>query len=317
MRLLRDQQKVAIISGNSEEEQIPRIVDAIRREMRDYIAGLKNLIFYVDGGATKITFNEKGEQQKNLKETFNQKCAMDYKELKQAVDSALGDIDKGKPNQLKGKSFGLEDEEREKFIEEAKERYPSINIKAPWESKESWKPKWITPNEIKKYKKGKRKIEVTIPWVEMRGMRDVGGKIASVAIKPTPQLKGNDVREIIQIAIREALGDKKEEYSIRSGGTSTTDITRKNADKTAAVKDFISTNKLKEKYTYYFGDEFYERIGNQQIGNDEVVARDPKLQEVHTIAVNMDNTDGAAEKTHWIGRSPQAVLEFLEQIIPD
>lgn len=317
MRLLRDQIKVGIISGNSEEEQIPRIVNAIRREMRDYIDGLKNLIFYVDGGATKITFDEKGEPQKDLEETFNQNCAMDYKELKRAVDSALQDINKGKPNQLKGKSFGLEDEEKEKFIEEANEKYPNINIKAPWESKKSWKPEWITPNEIKKYKKGKRKIEVTIPWVEKRGMRDAGGKIASVAIKPTPQLEGNDVRGIIQIAIREALGDKKEEYSIRSGGTSTTDITRKNADKRSAVKDFISTNKLKESCTYYFGDEFYERKGNQQIGNDEVVARDPKLQEVHTIAVNMDNTEGAVEKTHWIGRSPQAVLEFLEQIIPD
>ena len=323
MRLLRDQIKVGIISGNSEEEQIPRIVKAIQKEMRDYIAGLKNLIFYVDGGATKITFNEKGVQQKNLEETFNQKCAMDFKELKQAVDSALGDINNGKLKQLKGKSFGLEEEERDKFIEEAKEKYPNINIKAPWESKESWKPKWITPTEIKEYNKGKKENEITIPWVEKRGMRKDEKKIASVAIKPTPQLKGNDVREIIQQAIRKALGNKNKEYSIRSGGTSTTDITRKNADKTAAVKDFIRTNELKKEYTYYFGDEFYVRNRhideeeNQQIGNDEVVARDLELQEVHTIAVNMDSTDGAAEKTHWIGRSPQAVLEFLEQIIPD
>ena|GEM_PF-5208442 len=323
MRLLRDQQKVGIISGNSEEEQIPRIVDAIKREMRDYIAGLKNLIFYVDGGATKITFGENGEKKKNLNETFNQECAMDYKELKQAVDSALEDINKG--TELGGKSFGLENQERIKFIEEANEKYPDINIKAPWESQESWKPKWITPNEIIRYKRGgKGKNEITIPWVEKRGMRNVGEKIASVAIKPTPQLEGNDVREIIQKAINKALGgDKKVEYSIRSGGTSTTDITKKNADKTAALKDFINTNKLEEGYTYYFGDEFYVRNnqgaeeGNQQIGNDEVVARDPELQKVHTISVNMNNDDGAAEKTHWIGRSPQAVLEFLEQIIPD
>lgn len=324
MRLLRDQIKVGIISGNSEEEQIPRIVLAITKEMQDYIAGLKNLIFYVDGGATKITFDEKGEQQKNLEETFNQKCAMDYKELKRAVDSALLNINKGKLDQLEDKSFGLEDEERKKFIGEAKEKYPNIDIKPPWDNIEAWEPEWITPNEIKNCQNGERKIKMTIPWVEKRGMRKDGEKIASVAIKPTPQIEGNDVREIIQKAIREALGDKKkDEYSIRSGGTSTTDITKKNADKTAALKDFISTNQLEKWYTYYFGDEFYVRNrneaeeGNQQIGNDELVAKDPQLQEVHTIAVNMDNTEGAAKKTNWIGRSPQAVLEFLEQIIPD
>ncbi len=58
MQLLRDQRKVGIISGNSEEEQIPRIVKAITEEMNDDISGLQNLTFYVNGGATKIYFDK-------------------------------------------------------------------------------------------------------------------------------------------------------------------------------------------------------------------------------------------------------------------
>lgn len=90
----------------------------------------------------------------------------------------------------------------------------------------------------------------------------------------------------------------------------------------AALKDFISSNDLTMKFVYYFGDEFYNHSGNdmdehEQVGNDEGVAIDPELREVNTIAVNLESIEGAEEKTTWIGRSPQAVLEFLEQIIPE
>lgn len=70
MQLLRDQYKVGIISGNSAEEQIPRIVEAISREMKGDKSGLKNLIFYVDGGATKIYFDESGRPINNPDNIF-------------------------------------------------------------------------------------------------------------------------------------------------------------------------------------------------------------------------------------------------------
>jgi hydroxymethylpyrimidine pyrophosphatase-like HAD family hydrolase len=308
MQLLRDQYRVGIISGNSEEEQIPRIVDAIRKEMNDDISGLKNLTFYVDGGATKISYDAKGVK-KQCKE-YNEKNAMDYSELKDAVNKALKDI-----NDLKD-SFFLNQKEQSLFMHEVYDKYAKeYNLIAPWERKADWEPAWIRPDELEEYKIQNK--ELVIPWIEMRGKRTGIDRIASIAIKPTPSFRNIDIRDKLQNQIRKNLKNHTN-YNIRSGGRTTTDITRKEADKTAALLDFIKSNKLKKENVYYFGDEFYYRTSNNQIqiGNDEVVAIHPELRSVNTLAVNFDDMEGADPKTIWIGRSPQAVLEFLEEIIP-
>jgi hydroxymethylpyrimidine pyrophosphatase-like HAD family hydrolase len=324
MLLLRDGHKVGIISGNSQEAQIPRIVNAIRGEMKGFVSSLQNLIFYVDGGATKIEFGEDGQQLRTI-DPFNKNHAMKFDELQKAVDNAL--------KRLNCKhSFYLNDVEQEKFMNEAQEKYPGLMLRAAWEHADTWEPTWLTPNELSKnYKKAN--IPITVPWVETRGKINIDGKekVASIAIKPTPQLKNKDIRNIIQDEIRKELGDKQKKYFLRSGGTSTTDITQKNADKTAALKDFIVSNRLSASHVYYFGDEFYRRENirsnsncgidhalHYQVGNDEVIAisNDLDLKQVKTIAVNLDNINGANQKTEWIGRSPQAILEFLEHIIP-
>ena len=224
-------------------------------------------------------------------------------------------------------------------MKEAKEKYPELTLVGPWADVENWKPIWISPLKINE--KRKNGEEITIPWVEIRGEREKEKKVASIAIKPTPQIGNKDIRGFIQEKIKEKLGVNKSDYFLRSGGSSTTDITREDADKRAALHDFIRSNNLTMKHVYYFGDEFYVRpdtrkgendqISNDEVdleksdlqnknvqkGNDEVIARESSLKDVNTIAVNCDDFDGADEKTTWIGRSPQAVLEFLEQILLD
>lgn len=301
MKLLRNQHNLAIISGNSEEEQIPRIEGPLKREMDNDYSSLKNLIFYVNGGATKIHYNENGKKINDTEDNYNIKNAMDYEELKKAVNSAL--------MELNSNEFYLSNDEKKLYIEEAKNKYPDLNLKVSWEH-QSWEPLWITPTQLNGFKSDKKLIY--FPWIEIRGKRADDDKIASIAIKPSPEIKKDDeLRILIQNTIRSKLGDSSNEYHLRSGGSTTTDITKVNADKVAALKDFITRKNLQHKYIYYFGDEFYKN------GNDQVIADHADLQETNTIAVNSgDNKKIPIGKTTWIGRSPQAVLEFLERIVP-
>ncbi|MBN1700086.1 MAG: hypothetical protein JW881_21425 [Spirochaetales bacterium] len=308
-QLLRIHVPVAIISGNSKEEQIPRIIKAIQQEMKNDKFGFENLTFYVDGGATKIKFDNNGDCIEDTERRHNNKIDPEsYKTIKNAIDSALKDI----KNDI---NIIIEDKkQQELFKKEAAEKYQDLDLIPFWDV-ESWEPEWVTPKELQDKKKKKEKI--VFPWVEVRGKTEDDNTIASIAIKPTPMVEGDmafDIRDELQRRIIEKLG-KENQFNIRSGGRSTTDITLKGADKTAAVKDFIDSNDLAQRKVYYFGDEFYER--DSQLGNDEVIARDPNLSFVQTFAVNSDNIDGAHDKTIWIGRSPQAVLEFLEKVVPE
>lgn len=68
---------------------------------------------------------------------------------------------------------------------------------------------------------------------------------------------------------------------------------------------------------FYFGDEFYALSipdGPDQVGNDYLIAR-AKDFEIRTISVN--HKHASLKNTTWIGRTPQALLEFLEEIVLD
>lgn len=312
MRLLREGVRVAIISGNSYEEQGARIFEAIRQEMRDNPRDIRNLTFYVSGGGTKFRFDSRGRRRPDL--AYNVSHAMDLGNLEAAINETL---------LLQAQDrFGLTKELITPYIAEAAKKNKGLTVTAPWAAgpPEAWpQPEWVTPDEVKKRKaEGK---SISIPWVEKRGeFTDASGQnhVASITIKPTPRFTfGGDIIDIrprLQEALRNRLGiEAAAALGIRSGGSTSTDITSNLANKTSALLDFISTNHLTAKWVYYLGDEFFE-VGSQ-IGNDEVIARDPALAEVRTLGVNSDTSEGAASKTLWIGRTPQATLEFLEEIL--
>jgi 2-phospho-L-lactate transferase/gluconeogenesis factor (CofD/UPF0052 family) len=308
MRLLREGFRVAIISGSSEYEQMKRILDAINVQMRDGPKALQNLTFYVNGGATKIKLSNAGRKKYDV--VYNSKHSMDCKTLKAAVTAALREmaedwfVGRGDPRK------------RDRFIQANMDKFQPLRLQAPWGKDRTWEPEWRTPEDVVGMEEERSKI--TFPWGELRGVFAGSQKVGSISIRAMQTFEWGDrtidIRSDFQDLIRKHLGKSAGEFNIRSGGTSTTDITRSGADKTAAAKDFIKhVAKCDSEWFFYFGDEFYER--DKQLGNDEVLARDEGLKCLRTLAVNYDDMKGANEKTKWIGRSPQATLEFLEEIL--
>lgn len=304
MRLLREGVKVAIISGNSKEEQMSRIVDAIKVQMKNDQRAMGNLTFYLNGGATKISFTNTGIDVAHTK--YNIKHSMDKDVIEDTINKAL-------------EEFGL------------------TNIP------------YLTPSEVKDKKTVRVEKRGEFKIADTEGIEKT--MYGSLAIKPVSKLNNfaGDPRNAIIVSIYSYLGKtdieeviKKEEergsnneqiiraihqyiqslddekkkghFYIRPGGGTTIDITNSNAQKDVALEDFVTTisesltvdsEKNKENF-YYFGDEFFEN------GNDDPIKE--YLEEGNIFAVN-DELKPVTQKAIHIGRSPQATLEFLEEIL--
>eukprot|EP01004_Peranema_trichophorum_P004439 NODE_3361_length_1365_cov_43.142512_g2925_i0.p1 GENE.NODE_3361_length_1365_cov_43.142512_g2925_i0~~NODE_3361_length_1365_cov_43.142512_g2925_i0.p1 ORF type:complete len:450 (-),score=90.13 NODE_3361_length_1365_cov_43.142512_g2925_i0:14-1171(-) len=307
MRLLRASVQVAIISGNSEQEQMARIFEAIKGEMKDDLSAFRWLTFYVNGGATKLHFDINGDLKRN--EEYNITHSMCLDVLKDVINRSLVGLSKNKFGLVE---FGDQEFEVVRlFHESSQSKYPGLVLKQCWDIS-NWSPEWVVPEDIDR--RTRAGDSITIPWVEMRGSTE--NRVASVTIKPTPTFVINDnhtidVREVLQAEIRKNLGSDSK-YNIRSGGSTSTDITHSDCDKVSALVDYIRSEKREAQWVYYFGDEFYEQ--GTQIGNDEVLARDTRLNGVRKLAVNASIFVGSKADV-WLGRSPQAVLEVLEDIL--
>lgn len=342
-RLLRSNVKLAIISGNSYEEQVKRILHAIEKEMKGDKSSLRNLTFYLNGGSTKVYIDQDGNEHQDT--AYNEKHAMKVSDLEKAINAALKDL----ANRPGGSEiFGLTPDElkamRKKFELDRNENKVK-NVRIPDQNGlEQWDVLWEVPFTLKDAQEiGSDSDELIYPWVEKRGeftSQEAGRKnekvVASVTIKPLPKFeidgRSIDLRDELQELIRNYLGDDAYRYSIRSGGSTSTDITLTSAGKVTAIEDFIYSNNRDPKWVFYSGDEFYYKAKTKQLGNDEVIAiaskedregirdksgRDPQvdLSEVRTLAFNAKDMPGAVGNTVWVGRTPQATFEFLEQII--
>ncbi|HQP10921.1 MAG TPA: 2-phospho-L-lactate transferase CofD family protein, partial [Candidatus Omnitrophota bacterium] len=317
MRLLREEVKVAIISANSKEEQMHRIVDAIKVQMKNNKQAMENLTFYVNGGATKIGFTDKGEEDLSRRriKTYNLQHAMDKTVIGTAIEKAI--------RELSARNFGLQGEALDLLIEEAKKKYPKLDLQASWKngSENALEIEYHTAQDILdlENRPGQEPAKVIFPWVEKRGeiITDNGEvKYGSLAIKPVPRLNklGVDPRKDLIEAINRYLGDYKDKLYVRLGGGTTVDITSVSAQKDTALEDFIATMSKaagvdaqeNKKNFFYFGDEFFEK------GNDEPIKK--TLPRGNIFAVN-DGFEPVTPEAIHIGRSPQAVKEFLEEIL--
>ncbi|MDE2231501.1 MAG: hypothetical protein KGJ95_05500 [Candidatus Omnitrophica bacterium] len=315
--LMRAGVRVVIISGNSWSEQMKRIYLPIEAQM----APGESLTFYVNEGAEKITI-DKSRGGAVLEETYNVAHGMDAHVIQKAIDETL--------QEMAQDNFGLSPQQLTAFKEALEayrqKSYETLHFEMPWENKGAWKPQWVTEEEVQREEQAT--ATVSVPWIGERGRISRHGKefFASLAIKPTPVFEFNgqkiDVRPVIQRHIVERLrqmGQDPDRFELRSGGSTTTDITLANADKPEALADFITANGLDPRWVFYLGDEFYVREG--RYSNDEPIAREARvagsaLDGVRTLAVNENNIEGS-QVAYWIGRTPQATEEFLEQVVPD
>lgn len=65
--LMRHGVRITIISGNSVNEQLPRIVHPLKSILGNDLSPLKNFTLYANGGATRVDFDEYGQEKRDNK----------------------------------------------------------------------------------------------------------------------------------------------------------------------------------------------------------------------------------------------------------
>jgi len=356
MRLLRKGLRVRIISGNSQAEQMRRIYYAIESQFRDDPRSLINLAFYVDGGGTKITFRANGNKIEAVghKKDYDRQFVMSQVtrgNIVDAIDSVFKALRDSPEN------FGLDQgERREAFRQKMKAANLPVSAAIRYDVVTLFDQGWqlncvrhgkITGVDIVPGKAA----QIAVPCLDLRGgdMSDPNDQVVTaITVKPTPvfQIESGlgvktsvDIRPRLQWEVVRALGGQggygagtawlaEKKIRLSSGGTGSTDITM--ADKADALLDVVSERPdCDPSLVYYFGEEFYFIPGKEreypQRGNDEeIITRQQEphyaaLSRVNKLAVNNEHTEGLSERTDltWIGRTPQATLEFLELLLDD
>src|SRR3989338_5953372 len=134
MRLLRENVQVAIISGNSFEEQAARIFEAVKAQMQDGLSPLKNLTFYVNGGATKYVFDKEGNKAPDI--GYNEKHAMELGDLRKAVEDSI--------REMINRDFDLSLKQKEEFIRASQAKAEGLELRLPWgKAGAAWHLFWI------------------------------------------------------------------------------------------------------------------------------------------------------------------------------
>ena len=317
MLLLRMDVRVAIISGNSRKEQIKRIYQAIREEMRDHPQALQKLILYVDGGATKVGFSGEGEAR--LDDAYNIAHAFSLPPAGEALRAALS------PQNLKdwlGDGQAYLEAVRAYIVKES----TNANIVLPWLTDDSWQAEILTPEEVSRRLSAGEAL--ASPWIEMRGEANVitSGAAASVTVRPLPPFRRDGVSTDVRPALRRAVALPMSEEEARDGlyykmgpaGTSSSDMTSSNAGKALAMLDFIDTNRLNPGFVFYFADELYRYVtesGEYLAGNDFELTQNERLSSVRFLGVNTQGSKGKPDNVTLIGFETQATFEFLQQVI--
>lgn len=317
MLLLRMDVRVAIISGNSRKEQMKRIYQAIREEMRDHKQALQKLTLYVDGGATKVGFSQEGEAR--LYNEYNLEHSVPLQGIGEALRTVLSAANL---REWLGDAEGYARAVQAYIVRES----ANARIDFPWQKDDDWQAEILTPEEVSRRLSAGEALPA--PWIEVRGEEEVvrAGHVSSVTVRPLPPFQQGaaqtDVRPKVRAAVvlpmREEDATDGIYYKMGAAGTSSIDMTSSRAGKALAMVDFIETNNLDPGFIFYFADELYRYTlenGETIVGNDFELTQDERLSRVRFLGVNTQGSRGKPDNVTLIGLETQATFEFLQLVI--
>jgi hydroxymethylpyrimidine pyrophosphatase-like HAD family hydrolase len=323
MRLLRDGVRVAIISGNAEKEQFRRVFKGIKTAMSDDLAPLANLTFYVNGGATKIAFDAKGDEVRD--EQYNEINGMSVDQLQGPFMASIQRVFADHAGFTSDEWEAFDNELKRMMDETKKDESDFLNYRFN-DGRET--VEWLTSDESDQRLRFADK-PLVFPFVQKRGFtpKDDGTSfVGSVTLMRVPQFKLNgktiDLRDRLideLYAQMRAAGIDTSKYNIRKGGKSSIDVTSTDADKRLALADFMKTHSLDADKVFYFGDEFEHDAQKGTSGNDAMLASDARLKGVHFLCVDVNRTpDAIVPGAVLIGKGgPQALQEFFKKVYWD
>ncbi|GEM_PF-6586208 len=302
LTLMKQGVPVAIISGNSVHEQMPRIVNPIRSALGADQSPISRLTLYANGGATRIDFNESGNPVRE--NAYNQQFYRITDEDLKNIQSALVELGK--------KQFGLTPEqvtEWQKWYAGIKDFGP-VTFELPWTKSEGGYEAPVIPV-------GEMRGMVQAPWVEDRDR-------VQLSIKLLPKTPVDIRLKEVAASVKRVLGPNADRFDYYPGGFASLDINPKGVNKAIALTDLIEAFDRDPSQVFYFGDEFYRQMDEKdskkikKLGNDVSIL---EVSAVRPVAVNEAANaliDDPNHRISWIGHSPQAthqtVIEIANQV---
>ena len=312
--------KAAIISGNSRSEQTYRIVQFLKEGLaaKGRVDLMTNFILYVNGGATRVTYNKDGEE---TIQAIVQPIGY-REELIEAIEEAV--------QERMSRALGFEGRQGVLAVEELKrwvsfddgfgtlKDFPNCRLDVRWLDGEAIDITVVDPGEIAARVYGiiNEPLELSFPWIEDRDG-------AQLSIKPVPNLAALngeliDIRpalvdEIEAILFKKGLGGR---FTFRPAGFASIDVSEQSADKSMALKDLMGYLAVTAEDVVYFGNEFF-RKGTKE-GNDVPTL---KVAGLTVVAVNKDPRELLSlspeeqSRLFWLGSGPAATKEFLGKVL--
>ena len=343
--LLINDYKIVICSGNSSVEQKYRIakplIDALREEGK--LDKAVNLTMYANGGATKVTFDDKGKLvTKNLVDGIKDPANLGRveKAIRKAVQEVLHtNFGYSKPDDYEKVKDALK-----KWLRDDKFTELSDKIKNDEE--------WYGRDDFGRYIKFKLSymlgrdfavnledadkiaqrvygnntdlMEINLPWIENRDN-------VQLCVKLIPNFgpkkeKGmgigdgiDDVRGRIAAKIRDEFEklDLGIAFNVNPTGFGSVDINIQNFNKEDAIKDLLKLPDIYAEDAIYFGNEFFIKInkdGSKKIGNDTPVFG---ILDLSVMSVDGKERDSEGlsnenkERLNWLGDGPAALKEVF------
>ncbi len=313
--LIREKVEIAFISGSPTEVVKNRILIPLQRIAASSESRLDQITFYVNGGSTKIELNKNDEWIRD--EAYALAYRIPAKNLTLFRDWLQDRI---------FEKFSMDEAGFERMIkawrEKREKQWGHLNVRFDdrWIEGKSWQLLFWPDRVMAAVKAGKGHDNISYPFINTRGVTysssgeflGLSGFSASgfYEIKEKDNVGFSlDVRDYLLDRAYKDIPEVMKEICLRKAGRSSLDATKKGADKTAALRDFIQSKKRNHAYVFYFGDEFFAG------GNDEPIAKDDRLRESGICLLSLNKeVQPTYEHVLWIGRDPKATNDFLSMI---
>lgn len=313
LRLINSGIRISLISGGPGTVIENRILKPL--EARGLTTDIfRNFTLYTNGGSTKLTFDGMRWLEDEGFTSVHQIPGETLERFRTVLEAAVR------------RGMELSDADRESLLriwrEKRHEQWKNcrIEFRDGWMRGEPWRLEFWDDQNMASVKAGKSEGQTSYPFINIRGVQYASGSdvrsvlgFSAAGFYALSREKGDlvdfDVRTDLIRQIETADPEAFSRISMRKAGRSSIDVTRKGADKAAALKDFIESTGCHPSLVFYFGDEFYSG------GNDQPIAESPELKKLGLCILAL-NRETAPVQTHilWLGRSTDATCQFLASL---
>ncbi len=303
IRLLGAGVRVAIITGMPSEPLNDYLITPLLQRAGKEQDALQRLTIYSNGGANK------------MRVVAGQLVADEAYDMEHEVPLSIMPVIKDVLSAMARDKFGLgvsASHVAARWRAWIRGRFPNLQVDDSWVEGGPWEPEIIDAKSFWQYSRDGGHVRV--PAIVYTRQDQGGYAVINILHLPEDPV---DVRKSVEAKLARAAGEKGiTMFRSYSGGVSAIDIISLATNKAEAMVDFVRSENLSPEWIYYFGDQWYrKRSGGKVIdGNDEVLARHPRLKGITTLSVGEELPENSRVSLH-LGKGYPVTQKFLNVIL--